>query len=263
MLRSSSFPFVYERRSLRGTVHAYDMALRGLCGRLRTSLRLGRASRVPASALCRTEFALTEGPTTQSALLRPGCVQRLQPQGHRGFAAQAQALAEVPVPEAAPSRYRIEIVTGDVRGAGTQAPAIVTLHGESGDSSEFVVGNEEENGFERGSSKMYELNIERDLGPLKRIHIEQCEPSVTETGFGWFLDKLEVTGPNGQTVTFPCHSWIGKNDAGDISGTTVQHRQHLPFAAVHCSAFVSHPSSAFTSCDSWCCQNSKHRLVTL
>ena len=195
------------------------MALRGLCGGLRASLRLGRASWVSvAPVLCRTEFALTEGVTRQPALLRPACVRQLQPPGHRGFAAQAQALAELPVSEAATSRYRIEVVTGDVRGAGTHAPAIVTLHGESGDSSDFVVGNEEENGFERGSTKMYELNIERDLGPLKRIHIEQCQPSVTETGFGWFLDKLEVTGPNGQTVTFPCHSWIGKNDAGDISG---------------------------------------------
>lgn len=210
-------------------MHAYDMALRGLCGGLRASLRLGRASRVTvASVLCRTEFALTEGLTTQPALLRPACLRQSQPPGHRGFAAQAQALAEAPVPEATPSRYRIEVVTGDVRGAGTHAPAIVTLHGESGDSSDFVIGNEEENGFERGSSKMYELNIERDLGPLKRIHIEQCEPSVTETGFGWFLDKLEVTGPNGQTITFPCHSWIGKNDAGDISGPVSNQRNLIP-----------------------------------
>lgn len=110
-----------------------------------------------------------------------------------------------------------------MRGAGTQAPAVVTLYGESGGSSDYVVGNEQdENGFERGSSKKYELSVEKDLGVLKRIHIEQCEPSVTDTGSGWFLDKIEVTGPDGQTVVFPCHSWIGKNDAGDISGIARQ-----------------------------------------
>lgn len=179
------------------------------------------------SLLSRSEFALTEGLRTQPALLRPACAQHLQPPGYPSFAAQAQALAEAPVTEAAPSRYRIEVVTGDVRGAGTQAPAIVTLHGESGHSSDFVIGNEQdETGFERGSSKKYELNIESDLGPLKRIHIEQCEPSVTETGFGWFLDKIEVTGPNGQAIVFPCHSWIGKNDAGDISGMEMLNGQH-------------------------------------
>ena len=209
--------------------HLYDMALRALCGELKASLRVVRRSRVAVtSLLSRSEFALTAGLKTQPALLRPASARHLQPPGHPSFAAQAQALTEAAVTEAAPSRYRIQVVTGDVRGAGTQAPAIVTLHGESGHSSDFVIGNEQdENGFERGSSKKYELDIESDLGPLKRIHIEQCEPSVTETGFGWFLDKIEVTGPNGQTVMFPCHSWIGKNDAGDISGmTTRADQQH-------------------------------------
>lgn len=212
------------------------MALRALCGGLKASLRVGRTSRVAVtSVLLRSEFALTEGLRTQPALFRPACAQDLQPPGSSSFAAQAQALAEAPVAEA--SRYRIEVVTGDVRGAGTQAPAIVTLHGESGHSSDFVIGNEQdENGFERGSSKKYELSIESDLGPLKRIHVEQCEPSVTETGSGWFLDKVEVTGPNGQTVVFPCYSWIGKNDAGDISGMTAHtdQQQQNEFRIPHC-----------------------------
>lgn len=214
------------------------MALRALCGGLKASLRVGRSSRVAVtSVLSRSDFALTEGVTTQPAFLRPACARHLQPPGHPGFAAQAQALAEAPVTEAAPSQYRIEVVTGDVRGAGTHAPAIVTLFGESGHSSDFVIGNDQdENGFERGSSKNYELNVESDLGPIKRIHIEQCAPSVTETGYGWFLDKIEVTGPSGQTIVFPCHSWIGKNDAGDISGMVMycdpvsqQHKCGLQF----------------------------------
>ena len=221
------------------------MALRALCGGLKASLRVGRTSRVAVtSVLSRSEFALTEGLRTQPVFLRPACAQHLQPPGFPSFAAQAQALAEAPVTQAAPSLYRIVVVTGDVRGAGTKAPAIVTLHGEAGHSSDFFIGNEQdENGFERGSSKKYELHIQSDLGPLKRIHVEQCEPSVTETGFGWFLDKIEVTGPNGQTIVFPCHSWIGKNDAGDISGTTVQtdqqHQNGLLFT--HCRCLQTFP----------------------
>ena len=199
---------------------AYDMALRQSSGGIKALLRLGTASRVTfTSVLARSEFALTERLTSQPTPLRPPIAPHSQPQGHFSFAAQAQALAESPAAEAASSVYRIQVVTGDVRGAGTQASAILTLYGESGNSSDYVVGNEQdENGFERGSNKKYELNVDRDLGSLKRIHIEQCEPSVTDTGSGWFLDKIKVTGPNGQTVMFPCHSWIGKNDAGDISG---------------------------------------------
>lgn len=227
MRSSSSLLAFYEHceggraAGLRCIVYAYDMALRGLRGGLRTTLRLGRACRITCtSVLTPSQVALTEGLTIQPAPFRPSCAQHLQSPGRLCFSAQAQALAEAPAPEAAPSRYRIQVVTGDVRGAGTQAPAIITLYGESGGSSDYIVGNEQdESGFERGSSKKYELNMETDLGPLKRIHVEQCEPSVTDTGSGWFLDKIEVTGPNGQTVMFPCYSWIGKNDAGDISGT--------------------------------------------
>ena len=204
---------------MRIVLGAHDMALRGLSGPLKASLRLGKCSRVTFTSVLAREFALTDGPASRPAFLRATETQLLQHPGHLAFAAQAQALAEVPAAEATPSVYRIEVVTGDVRGAGTQAPAIVTLYGESGKSSDYLVGNEQdENGFERGSRKKYELNVERDLGSLKRIHVEQCEPSVTDTGSGWFLDAIEVTGPNGAVVLFPCHSWIGKNDAGDISG---------------------------------------------
>ena len=211
------------------------MALRGFCTGLKTTLRRGRACRGPVtSAFSGAEFALLQGHNSQP-LLRPCCARQRDLAGQISFAAHAQALAETSAPEPAPSVYRIEVVTGDVRGAGTQAPAIVTLYGESGGSSDYVVGNEQdENGFERGSSKKYELSVEKDLGALKRIHVEQCEPSVTDTGSGWFLDKIEVTGPDGQAVSFPCHSWIGKNDAGDISGTPgQQHGCHVLKDTMH------------------------------
>lgn len=199
------------------------MALRGLCTGLKTTLRRSRIHRGPVTtALTGPEPTLLQGHNPQLPSSRPCCAKQSDLLGKFSFAAQAQAL-ETAALEPASSVYRIEVVTGDVRGAGTQAPAVVTLYGESGGSSDYVVGNEQdENGFERGSSKKYELSVEKDLGVLKRIHIEQCEPSVTDTGSGWFLDKIEVTGPDGQTVVFPCHSWIGKNDAGDISGTARQ-----------------------------------------
>ena len=129
------------------------MALRGFCGGLKTTLRRSRACRGPVtSAFSGTEFCLLQGQNPQP-LLRPCCARQRDLAGQISFAAHAQALAETSAPDPAPSVYRIEVVTGDVRGAGTQAPAIVTLYGESGGSSDYVVGNEQdENGFERGSS---------------------------------------------------------------------------------------------------------------
>ena len=121
------------------------MALRQLRGGLKASLRLATASRVTfTSVLARSEFALTEQLTSKPTPLRPSVAQLSQPHGQLDFAAQAQALVDSPAAEAASSVYRIQVVTGDVRGAGTQAPAVLTLYGESGNSCDYIVGNEQD-----------------------------------------------------------------------------------------------------------------------
>ena len=208
------------------------MALRGLCGGLNKHLRQpALRNAVLPSLLSHTDFAWHQGHKQPQAVLAeaPNVADTQRTCDHQlGFAAKLHALAGAAAPEPALPSYRIQVVTGDVRGAGTQAPALVTLYGESGQSQDIDIGNDQEDsGFERGSIKYYEFNVERELGVLKRIHVEQLEPSVTDTGSGWYLDKIEVTAPDGQLTVFPCHSWLGKNDAGDISGVS----SNLPAAA--------------------------------
>ena len=199
------------------------MALRGLCGGLKKQLhRTAQRSAALPSVLSHTDLARHQG-FQQSQAVLAGCPTVLDTQRvceHQlGFAAQMHALAEAEAPEPALSLYRVQVVTGDVRGAGTQAPAVITIYGESGQSRDIDIGHDQdESGFERGSIKYYDCNIEQELGALKRIHVEQLEPSVTDTGSGWYLDKIEVTSPSGQLTVFPCYSWLGKNDAGAISG---------------------------------------------
>ena len=216
------------------------MALRRLCAGLRTTARRCRADQASVSiALVRPDLALLPDSTLVLPWSQALKANRTSLNSQTSFAAQAQALVDQAASEPAPTTYRIEVVTGDVRGAGTQAPAIVTLYGESGNSADYIVGNEtDETGFERGSSKKYEFNIDNDLGILKRIHVEQCQPSVTDTGSGWFLDKIEVVAPDGQHVTFPCHSWIGKNDAGDISGDQAKHKANEQASACHSASLI-------------------------
>ena len=205
---------------------ALDMALRGLCGGLKKQLhRTTQCSARLPSLLSHTDIARQQGYQQSQAVLAgaptvPDTQQVCEPQ--LGFAAQLHALAGAAAPEPALPLYRIQVITGDVRGAGTQAPAVITIYGDSGQSQDIDIGHElDEIGFERGSIKYYECIVETDLGALKRVHVEQLEPSVTDTGSGWYLDKIEVTSPSGQLTVFPCHSWLGKNDAGDISGTVL------------------------------------------
>lgn len=202
------------------------MALRGLCGSLKQQLHRSapRSAALP-SLLCHTDLSRHQGYQQSQAVL--ACAPTV-PDTQRecayqlGFAAQLHALAGAAAPEPALPLYRIQVVTGDVRGAGTQAPAVITIYGESGQSQDINIGHDnDEQGFERGSMKLYECNVESELGPLKRVHVEQLQPSVTDTGSGWYLDRVEVTSPGGQLTVFPCHSWLGKNDAGDISGETL------------------------------------------
>ena len=62
------------------------------------------------------------------------------------------------------------------------------------------------------------------------------EPSWTDVGSGWFLDRVEVNGPGDQKLTFPCNTWLGKSDAGDYDGDTcpapgASEREHVIWIA--------------------------------
>ena len=36
-------------------------------------------------------------------------------------------------------------------------------------------------------------------------------------GIGWYLEKIQLRGKEG-VIEFPCHAWLGKEDAGDFNG---------------------------------------------
>jgi hypothetical protein len=59
--------------------------------------------------------------------------------------------------------------------------------------------------------------LAREHGSV-RTGLRQVEPSVSEVGSGWYLDRIEVMGPEGTQSSFPCHNWLGKSDAGDHRG---------------------------------------------
>ncbi|KAK9827711.1 hypothetical protein WJX81_003442 [Elliptochloris bilobata] len=120
--------------------------------------------------------------------------------------------------------YIVDIITGDVRGAGTEAPAIIRLIGSEGQSEEYVLGNDQdEYGFERGTRRRYALDVGRPLGALRQVFVQQVEPSMSDLGSGWYLDRIEVMGPEGALRRFPCHNWLGKSDAGDHRGCQQRH----------------------------------------
>jgi protein phosphatase PTC7 len=107
----------------------------------------------------------------------------------------------------------LSVVTGDVRGAGSSAPVVVTLFGDDDSSSEsHIIGGEENQSFERATRSQYVL-YSKSLGRLKRIVIEQLPErkgrSAEDTA--WYLERIEVQCPDGHRYAFPCSSWFGRD----------------------------------------------------
>ncbi|KAL4419639.1 hypothetical protein ABPG77_008580 [Micractinium sp. CCAP 211/92] len=135
--------------------------------------------------------------------------------------------------------YQVVVVTGDVRGAGSPAPAVVTLVGSEGESEPYLIGDStagEERGFERATRKSYALPS-RHLGELQRVHVQQLPSSSDGAGVGWFLDRIEVAGPEGQQWLFPCSAWLGK--ANHPAGLDGDHERNLAPAVVRPSTHHS------------------------
>lgn len=92
-----------------------------------------------------------------------------------------------------------------------------------------MLGGERNQSFDRATRAQYVL-YSRSLGRLKRVLIqqilsdqdEQCEnrnPTAPKTSNAWYLDRIEVLGPDGERYTFPCSSWFGCNMAGEEMST--------------------------------------------
>lgn len=134
----------------------------------------------------------------------------------RAFSSGGLADSEAPHESDA---YRVDVLTGICRGAGTKARAWIQLVGAHGTSDKVCFGadSSSDDGFPRGSQLSMQLLAPRDMGPLKRVYVERAKRSASDLGDGWFLEQIEVHGPHGERTVFPCHSWLGSSDCGNIN----------------------------------------------
>lgn len=60
--------------------------------------------------------------------------------------------------------------------------------------------------------------------PPPQVHVQQLPSSSDGTGVGWYLDRIEVAGPEGQQWLFPCSAWLGKaNHPAGLDGAPAWH----------------------------------------
>uniref|UniRef100_A0AAY4CCW5 PLAT domain-containing protein n=1 Tax=Denticeps clupeoides TaxID=299321 RepID=A0AAY4CCW5_9TELE len=109
-----------------------------------------------------------------------------------------------------PVKYEIIIITGDVKGGGSDANVYVTIYGSSGDSGKRALKQKFRNLFERGHTDRFLLEM-LDLGELLRVRVEHDN---TGTSPGWYLECVEITNTaNWVTTIFQCGKWLDNKKA--------------------------------------------------
>ncbi|KAM3867839.1 lipoxygenase homology domain-containing protein 1 [Diretmus argenteus] len=109
-----------------------------------------------------------------------------------------------------PVKYEIIVITGDVKGAGTDAGVLITMYGVNGDSGKRQLRQRFRNLFERGQTDRFVLEM-LDLGELLRVRIEHDNST---TNSGWYCECVEVTNTaNSVTTIFQCGKWLDVNKA--------------------------------------------------
>uniref|UniRef100_A0A8C4ECX3 Lipoxygenase homology PLAT domains 1a n=1 Tax=Dicentrarchus labrax TaxID=13489 RepID=A0A8C4ECX3_DICLA len=104
-----------------------------------------------------------------------------------------------------PVKYEIIVITGDEKGAGTDANVFITIYGSNGDSGRRQLRQKFRNLFEREQTDRFLLEM-LDMGELQKVRIEHDNSGLNP---GWLLDRVEVTNTaNGVTTIFLCGKWL-------------------------------------------------------
>ncbi|KAM8885089.1 lipoxygenase homology domain-containing protein 1, partial [Spinachia spinachia] len=109
--------------------------------------------------------------------------------------------------------YNVQIVTGNVRGAGTNSKVHMVMHGSKGlknSGQVFLEGGE----FERGLTDIFNIEIAALLSPLGRVTIGHDNDGVSA---GWYCEKVVVFCPfTGIEQTFPCSKWLDEKEGDGL-----------------------------------------------
>ncbi|KAL7853335.1 hypothetical protein AOLI_G00201790 [Acnodon oligacanthus] len=114
--------------------------------------------------------------------------------------------------------YEVVTVTGDVKGAGTDANVFVTLYGQFGVTPKVHLASKSRTAFEKNKTDVFRIKT-HNVGPIKKLRIEHDNTGMSAS---WFLDRVIVTDMSRPHLRyfFACNSWLSREE-GD--GLTVRY----------------------------------------
>ncbi|XP_004855149.1 lipoxygenase homology domain-containing protein 1 isoform X2 [Heterocephalus glaber] len=103
--------------------------------------------------------------------------------------------------------YSVQIFTGNIPGAGTDAKVYITIYGDLGDTGERYLGKSENrtNKFERGTADTFIIEA-ADLGVIYKIKLRHDN---TKWYADWYVEKVEIwNDTNEDEFLFLCGRWL-------------------------------------------------------
>ncbi|XP_062933380.1 lipoxygenase homology domain-containing protein 1 isoform X3 [Cynocephalus volans] len=103
--------------------------------------------------------------------------------------------------------YSVQIFTGNIPGAGTDAKVYITIYGDLGDTGERYLGKSENrtNKFEKGTADTFIIEA-ADLGVIYKIKLRHDN---TKWCADWYVEKVEIwNDTNEDEFLFLCGRWL-------------------------------------------------------
>uniref|UniRef100_A0A8C7GXC0 Lipoxygenase homology PLAT domains 1 n=1 Tax=Oncorhynchus kisutch TaxID=8019 RepID=A0A8C7GXC0_ONCKI len=110
--------------------------------------------------------------------------------------------------------YEVVTITGDERGAGTDANVFITLFGEYGITPKVHLASKSRTAFEKNKTDVFRIKT-HNVGPLKKIRIEHDNTGLNAS---WFLDRVvvtDITRPH-MRFYFTCNNWLSKVEGDNL-----------------------------------------------
>ena len=83
------------------------------------------------------------------------------------------------------------MITGDKKGAGTDANVSITIFGKSGQTDKLPLKSKSKNVFERNQSDIFTIKA-KCVGPMTKIRIEHDNSGAAA---GWYLERVSDKCP--------------------------------------------------------------------
>ncbi|XP_061116516.1 lipoxygenase homology domain-containing protein 1 [Conger conger] len=118
--------------------------------------------------------------------------------------------------------YEVVTITGDERGAGTDANVFVTFFGDYGITPKVHLASKNRTAFEKNKTDVFRVKT-NNVGPIYKIRIGHDNTGMSS---GWFLDRVVVTDMSRPHLRFyfSCNNWLSKEEGDclfvrDLLGT--------------------------------------------